>query len=229
MITILTVTFFVFGLIIGSFLNVIVLRLNTERSFGGRSACMSCQTQLRWFELIPLFSFLSLRGRCRTCQTKISIQYPLVELVTGLVFMFLFLKFQNILFISVPMFTASYGYYAAIFSLLIVIAVYDLKHKIISDNLVLILGVLSFFGIFFFRNFVFYPHVPGVLEFFSGALLATPFALMWLLSRGTWIGLGDSKLIFSLGYLLGLGRALSGVAFSFWSGAIIGIILMLFS
>jgi prepilin signal peptidase PulO-like enzyme (type II secretory pathway) len=229
MITILTTIFFVFGLIIGSFLNVVILRFNTERSFGGRSACMSCQNKLTWYELIPIFSFLGLKGRCRTCQTKISITYPLVELVTGLIFATLFLKFQDIFFLNTFIFNFTYAYYAAVFSLLVVIAVYDLRHKIIPDALSLILGLLGFIGLFFFNNSGFYPHLPSILEFSSGLLIAIPFALFWLVSSGTWMGLGDAKLAIGLGWLLGLSRALSGVVIAFWIGAIVGLSLVIFS
>ena len=95
MVPIIALIFFTLGLIIGSFLNVVILRYNTGRSFGGRSACMTCQSELKAYELIPLFSFITLRGRCLSCKTKISIQYPLVEFATGLIFAGLFRKFQN--------------------------------------------------------------------------------------------------------------------------------------
>jgi prepilin signal peptidase PulO-like enzyme (type II secretory pathway) len=239
MITILAIIFFVFGLIIGSFLNVVILRLNTQRSFGGRSACMSCQNQLVWYELIPVFSFLGLRGRCRNCQTKISIQYPLVELAAGLIFAALFLKFsalggsafggQDFYSWFNPTFFITYAYYAAVFSLLIVIAVYDFRHKMIPDALSFILGALGFVGLFFFNSSGFSPHLPSVLEFLSGLLIALPFYLFWLVSSGTWMGLGDAKLAIGLGWLLGLSRALSGVVIAFWIGAIAGLSLVIFS
>jgi leader peptidase (prepilin peptidase)/N-methyltransferase len=229
MIPITIFIFFVFGLIVGSFLNVVILRLHTEKSFGGRSACMSCQNQLAWYELIPLFSFLTLRGRCGSCQTKISIQYPLVELTTGLAFALLFFKFQNVFFDSTLIFAGTYAYYSILFCLLIVIAVYDLKHKIIPDALSLVFGLIAFVGVFLFRDFVFYLHMPNTIELFSGILIALPFALTWLISRGAWMGLGDAKLAVGLGYLLGLSRAISGVVVAFWAGAIIGIILLVFS
>src|ERR1035437_10118568 len=142
MILILTIIFFVFGLIIGSFLNVVILRLNTQKSLGGRSGCMSCLNKLSWYELIPVFSFLGLRGRCKNCKAKISIQYPIVELITGFIFAALFLKFQNVFFFNtVPVFSFTYAFYAVAFSLLLVIAVYDIRHKIIPNKLSLILGV----------------------------------------------------------------------------------------
>jgi len=215
MIFILTLIFFALGLIIGSFLNVVIFRFNTQRSFGGRSGCMTCQKQLCWYELIPLFSFLGLKGRCLACKAKISIQYPIVEFISGLVFAGIFLKFQDIFFINTLVFSISYAYYATMFSILLVIAVYDFKHKIIPDILSLIFGLIAFIGIFFFSNYLFYPHIP--------------FAFLWLVSKGTWMGLGDAKLALGLGWLVGFSRILSGVVVAFWSGAILGIFLIAFS
>lgn len=229
MITILTIIFFIFGLIIGSFLNVVILRMNTERSFGGRSACMSCQKKLAWYELIPLVSFVVLVGRCQSCKTKISIQYPIVEFLTGLIYALLFFKFQDIFFLDNLIFIFTYAYYAVMFSLLIVIAVYDLRHKIIPDSLALILGILAFAGLFIFNESGFYPHLPLMWEFLSGLIIAAPFALFWLVSKGRWMGLGDAKLAIGLGWLLGLSRALSGMVLAFWIGAIVGLTLVIFS
>jgi len=88
---------------------------------------------------------------------------------------------------------------------------------------------LAFVGLFFFSSFGFNLHIPSILELLSGLLIALPFALVWLVSKGTWMGLGDAKLAIGLGYLLGLSRALSGVVLAFWSGAIIGLILIAIS
>jgi leader peptidase (prepilin peptidase)/N-methyltransferase len=235
MIIILTLFFFVFGLIIGSFLNVVILRLNTSRSLGGRSACMSCRTTLRWYELIPLFSYLFLLGRCRTCKTKIAIQYPLVEFITGIIFVGLFWKFQDLFFANTTMFVFVYFYYLVIFALLVVIVFYDLRHKIIPDNLALTLGILAFLGLFCFNldgalglPFV-YLHLPSLTQFLSGFFIAAPFAFFWLVSSGRWMGLGDAKLAISCGWLLGFAQALSGVVIAFWIGAAVGILLVIFS
>jgi leader peptidase (prepilin peptidase)/N-methyltransferase len=229
MITVLTVVFFILGTIIGSFLNVVIFRYNTHRSFGGRSGCMVCQKQLSWYELFPIFSFLFLKGRCSGCHTKIFIQYPIVEFITGILFALLFLKFQNTFFVDTVGFTAVFAFYGAVFSLLLVIAVYDLKHKIIPDMLALVLGVLSFAGLFFFVDYSFVPHFPSMLEFLAGPIIALPFALIWLLSRGKWMGLGDAKLAISFGWLLGIAYALSGLVLAFWLGAIVGLFLLAFS
>lgn len=244
MIFILAIIFFVFGLIIGSFLNVVILRLNTQKSFGGRSGCMTCPHKLSWHELIPVFSYFWLGGRCRSCKIKISAQYPLVELATGIVFVALFFKFfalagEDLYFLSSPLFFAAYAYYAVMFSLLVVIAAYDLKHKIIPDALSFIFGLLAFVGLFFFNIAAggingpyFYPHIPVILEFLSGIFIAFPFFFFWLVSGGRWMGLGDAKLALGLGWLfgsLGISLALSGLVVAFWSGAIVGVALIILS
>src|SRR3989344_7889253 len=136
MTTLFTLSFFIFGTIIGSFLNVVVLRYGTK-SISGRSFCFSCGKTLRWFELIPLFSFLAQGGRCRNCKAHISLQYPLVEFVTGLVFVAVAWKnlqptTYNLQLYS-PLSWSVVGCQLLVFSLLIALSVYDLKHKIIPD------------------------------------------------------------------------------------------------
>ena len=190
---------------------------------------MTCQKQLSWYELFPVFSFIFLGGRCKGCKTKISWQYPLVELLTGVVFACLFLKFQDVLYFHSNFFAATISYYAGMFSLLIVMAVYDIKHKIISDKLAFIFGLLAFIGLFFFSSSGFSVHVPSLWQFLSGIVIALPFALIWLFSKGVWMGLGDAKLAIGLGWLLGISRALSGIVLAFWSGAVIGLLLIAFS
>jgi prepilin signal peptidase PulO-like enzyme (type II secretory pathway) len=149
--------------------------------------------------------------------------------MSGLVFLTLFLKFQDLFFLDSFIFSLSFLYYAAMFSILLIIAVYDLRHKIIPDTLALIFGVSAFLGMFLFSNASFHPHIPSLIEFLSGVIVAAPFALIWLLSRGAWMGLGDAKLALGLGWLLGLSRVLSGVVVAFWSGAIIGLALLVLS
>jgi len=229
MITALAIIFFVFGLAVGSFLNVIIFRYNTHRSFRGRSGCMTCQKKLSWYELVPVFSFLFLGGRCYGCKAKISLQYPLIELISGLVFLGLFLKFQNVFFFDTLGFSLDLAFYGTVFSLLLVTAMYDLRHKIIPDAFSLALGILTFLGLFFFAGQGFTPHWPTLLDLFSGIIIAAPFALLWFFSRGSWMGLGDAKLAISLGWLLGLSAGLSALVVSFWAGAVVGIGLVIFS
>src|SRR3990167_8947526 len=124
------VILFVFGTIVGSFLNVVGLRWD-EKNFGGRSHCPNCDKILSWLELIPILSFLILRARCSKCGIKISWQYPLIELWTGLIF------------VSVPII------FIPVFCLYVAITIYDFKHKIIPDELVYASIILSFLTTYF--------------------------------------------------------------------------------
>ena len=194
---------------------------------------MSCRNKLGWYELIPIISFFTLGGRCKNCKTRISIAYPLVELSVGIVFTALSINLMDLLLINTLSFFATYAYYAAGFSLLIVIAAYDLRHKIIPDALSFIFCILAFFGLFFFYpgagSYGWHAHFPSLLEFMSGVIIGSPFAFFWLISSGTWMGLGDAKLALGLGWFLGFSIALSAVVVAFWTGAIIGIFLIIFS
>src|ERR1035437_5926097 len=122
--------------------------------------------------MVPLFNFLVLRGRCRNCKTKISFQYPLVEFATALIFAALFLKFQDLFFMNTLIFAFTLAYYATMFSLLMVISFYDLRHKIIPDTLSAVFGILAFLGMFLFSNFIFFPHFPSLLELLSCIFIA---------------------------------------------------------
>lgn len=147
---ILGLFFFLLGTIIGSFLNVVALRYNTGRTLGGRSSCYSCNKILSALELVPLFSFIFLGGRCKSCKSKISWQYPLVEFITGLIFLGLYfsLSLHTLYFILPPYFIPIFIYYAIIFCLLIVISIYDLRHKIIPDGLSYAFSLIATFHLF---------------------------------------------------------------------------------
>lgn len=223
---------FLLGTIIGSFLNVVIFRFNTGRTITtGRSICMNCNRDLRWYELIPVFSFLIQSGRCRRCASKISHQYPLVELVTGLVFTLIAFKFLPILlYVSYGLYVFLVILFVFIFSLLIVISVYDLRHKIIPDKLVYIFIIISFLSIFV-SPFPFGPvfTLPTFSALIAGPLFALPFVLLWYFSKGRLMGLGDGKLVLGIGWMLGLSSGIFAVILSFWIGTIVSVIIMLFS
>jgi prepilin signal peptidase PulO-like enzyme (type II secretory pathway) len=220
------VAFLIFGTIIGSFLNVVIFRFNTRRSLGGRSGCMSCMKKLQWYELIPVLSYVFQGGRCRGCKTKLSAQYPTVEFITGLLFALLYLKWRELFFIDQLNFALTFAYGAVMFAILIVISVYDLRHKIIPDNLSLLLGLLAFLGLFVFTGSGASLHLPNIWDVVVPVIVALVFALMWLVSKGTWMGLGDAKLVLGLGFMLGFEGTLSAIALSFWIGATVGLALM---
>ncbi len=220
----LPIVIFGLGLIIGSFLNVVILRLNTGRSIAkGRSACARCNTQLSWYELIPVFSFLGLRGKCKTCHTHISFQYPVVELSTGLLFLLLFKSIilpVGINLVSVVSFLGA----ATIASLFVVISVYDAKHKIIPDKILYPLMAMSLLSVIW--RALTLPGFSFSGALFAGIVLAAPFFFIWFFSKGRAMGFGDVKLALPIGFLVGLSGALAVFFFSFWIGAVFGLLLM---
>ena len=224
--TLLTVFSVIFGFIVGSFLNVVIYRLNTKKTLGGRSMCMSCSSTIQWYDLIPVFSYIALKGRCRNCASHISAQYPVVEALTGLLFGLLFYRFEYLISLDMSLFLINYFYYAVLFALLVVITIYDIRHKIIPDALSFLFGVFAFAGLFFLDSGLVFPRMPALIELLPGIALSLPFALLWLVSGGRWMGLGDAKLAIGLGFMLGLASLVPATLIAFWSGALYGLILI---
>ncbi len=223
----LGIIIFLFGTIIGSFLNVVIFRFNTQRGLGGRSACANCNKKLEAHELIPVVSYILQGGKCKKCKSKISVQYPIVELLSGLIFALLFYKLHYVLALSPANFAFMIVYYAYLMSILLVIAVYDAKHKIIPNSLSYLFSFVAFLGLFFITSHGFSPHLPTLGQILSGPFLATPFVLIFLLSQGKWMGLGDGKLALGIGFMLGLSHGIASILLAFWSGAIISIFILL--
>ncbi len=206
---------FGFGVIIGSFLNVVIYRFHTGKSIAGSSHCLSCQTPLRFYELFPLMSYLSLRGRCRTCSAYIPSRYFWVELVTGLLFGLVVLTLS-------PLW---WGLAFVLVSVLVVVAVYDIYHLIIPQAFVWVLGVLS--GLTIIIEYVLQPDVWQVGYRLLASLCAYAFfAFLWKISQGRWIGYGDAKLALPLGALVGLTGTFSMIVLSFWIGTFISLGLL---
>ncbi len=206
---------FLIGLCIGSFLNVVIYRYNTGWKITGRSKCLSCGKTLAWYELIPLFSFFFQGGRCTGCNSRLSWQYPLVEFTTGALFVGIYEIFG---------FTIGTPYYAIVWSLLVAIFVYDLKHKIIPDGLVFSFAFLSLFV-----NMLF-VRIPSeaISLLVAGPAVAFPFLFIWLISKGKWMGFGDAKFGLAMGWMLGMNMGYAAITLAFWIGALIGILVMVF-
>ena len=210
---------FIFGTIVGSFLNVVVFRYNTGLSIIiGRSKCFSCGKNLQWYELVPLFSFLMLHGKCRNCKSKISYQYPIVECLTGIIFTLIFIKFN--LSLLLPL-------YLLISSVLIAMSVYDFKHKIIPNGMVYTFSALSFAILFLVHPSGELLGLPISLDLLAGPILFCFFAFFWLVSGGKWMGFGDAKLALGVGFLLGFSDGVFAIMLAFWIGAIVSLILIL--
>jgi prepilin signal peptidase PulO-like enzyme (type II secretory pathway) len=216
--TLILIFIFILGTIIGSFLNVVILRFGKKSVAKGRSFCPKCNKTLEWYELVPILSYFFLLGKCHKCKKKISIQYPLVEFATGLLFVFQYLKISNLIFASDFFFLISNLIVYIAVCLLVIIFVYDLYHKIIPDTFSFSFGILSL--IYMFINFEGWDLLAPIIFF-------TPFYLLWRLSDGKWIGLGDGKLAFGFGGFLGLIYGTSALVLSFWIGAIFAVGLML--
>ena len=209
------IAIFILGLVIGSFLNVVIFRVdNLKTIVNSRSYCPSCKHTLGWLDLIPLFSFIFLGGKCRYCKNKISIQYPLVELGMGLVYVLLF--FQSGL-------TLALAYYLIIFSILCVVFVYDLKTQYVIESFVWAALILSLLGSWYFGGLGFWNMILGGL--IGGGIPA----ILVGVSREKWMGAGDIKIGLILGLILGYPVAIFGIFLAFILGSIAGLIYMKFA
>lgn len=207
--------FFLIGLCVGSFLNVVIDRIETGESIAkGRSKCDFCKKTLRWHELIPVLSWIFQKGQCIRCKKHLSIQYPIIELATGFGFALLVGLSQ----LSVLGLFAS----LVIFSMLLVSFMIDLKYELVSD---------VFMGIIFIATVILYvdrfgsisPLLPYLL---SGLAAALFFFLFWAFSKGKAMGFGDVELAFILGFLSGYPAILYGLYIAFLTGALVGVILI---
>jgi leader peptidase (prepilin peptidase)/N-methyltransferase len=205
------------GLILGSFINALSFRFNTGRiatlfsaTSTGRSRCMRCGHVLGVLDLLPVFSWVVLRGHCRYCGSRISWQYPLVEAAGGALAVGAFLNSQSSLLAFAVLF--------AVFMTMLFIAVYDLRHAIIpwSASLTLLCLVFVFQ---FIEGDVFFAALDGII-------LASPLFLISFVSKERWMGWGDGVLELGLGWLLGLTVGLTALFLAFWAGALVGIVLL---
>ncbi|OGZ10587.1 MAG: hypothetical protein A3D67_01890 [Candidatus Lloydbacteria bacterium RIFCSPHIGHO2_02_FULL_51_22] len=227
--------FFVFalGAVIGSFLNVVILRTGTGLGLLRGSFCFTCRAVLRFYELVPIFSFLALRGRCRSCRAKIHFQYPLVETLAGLLFLGVWLREMGgatlfDLFLQAGAYERILPHLVllwTIVSILLAIAVYDIRHKIIPNAFVYTFIALSFLSLFGLWALGFGLWIP-LEHLIAGVTFFILFAALWFVSRGTWMGLGDAKLAAGIGLFLGISSGGAALVLSFWSGALLSVALL---
>lgn len=209
---------FAFGAIIGSFLNVVIYRYNSGSSLVyGRSCCFSCGKPLGPLELIPIVSFLWSRGRCAGCGARISWQYIIVETLSGALFLAVFLLNLSVLETILVL---------AAFSTLLVIAVYDMRHQIIPDGLAALFAVLGLLRFVFLVGLEQIIQFPAAWTLIAGPALFLPFGILWFVSRGRWLGLGDGKLAFGIGWFLGMSAGGTAILLAFWIGAGVALFLM---
>jgi leader peptidase (prepilin peptidase)/N-methyltransferase len=227
----------VMGVLVGSFLNVVIYRARTGKGIGGRSMCLSCGKMLTWRELVPLLSFLVQKGRCRGCGTRLSWQYPTVEFLSGLIAGTVAWK-NGLDLVAFDGITFGVTVLETIFfwTLLSILA-YDLRHKIIPDAWVafaagiglLKLGLMWSGFIEPFSGNVFSPPISIPLQVLGAVALAAPFAGIWYLSGllgSEAMGLGDAKMIVALGWFLGVSHGITTVILAFWIASVPAVILL---
>ncbi len=202
----------IFGLCIGSFLNVLIIRLHGKTTLLGRSECPNCHHKLSFIDLIPLFSFLTLKGKCRYCKEKISWQYFLVELATSIlfsacfIFNYFYFNFNVVLFIR-DLITIS---------ALICIFVYDAKYMEVPDEI-----SIPTAAIIAMLNYIVYKDIGAIT---LGATIGIMFFLIqFIISKGKWIGGGDIRMGLLIGVLLGPQKAIIAIFLSYFVGAIYSI------
>lgn len=207
------------GLVIGSFLNVVIYRLPVQKSIvSPRSFCPQCKTPVKFYDNIPVLSFLILRGKCRICKNSISVQYPAVEILTAFSFWFSFKTFGYS-----PLYT---GFAIVFLCLLIALALIDLKHMILPDELTLG-GGLIFLVFSFFNPEITYWDAFG--SAFGSALIFTGLYFFYLKVRKIeGLGFGDVKMMILLGAFLGLKKLVIAVLIGSFSGLIVGLFFILF-
>lgn len=209
--------FLIIGLAVGSFLNVLVYRLHTaEEMISSRSKCPHCQNLIHWYDNIPVLSFILLKSRCRDCKQKISWQYPLVEIATGLLFALIGWKFFSAESIESWISTV---FYLFIVSSLITIFIYDWLYMEIPSPVLWV----SIFITFVFNLWTGYTYGGDL-----AALAAfTFFFCLSFFSKEKWMGMGDAYLVILLGLFLGWPQILLAVFLSFLLGSVYGITLIL--
>ncbi|MBU0660856.1 prepilin peptidase [Patescibacteria group bacterium] len=206
--------FFIVGLLFGSFLNAWMWRVRTKKSIVfARSMCPKCTTQLACFDNIPLFSFLYLKGKCRTCKKAISLTYPLVELALGLLFVFVYWWHGTL---SLVLFRD-----LCIVFFLLFIFVYDLRYQEIRDRASTIPAILL--GLV---TLIYGWHSLSSL-LIAVVIGAGFFLLQFVVSKGKWIGGGDIRLGFFMGVILGWPNILLALVLAYIGGAAVSVVLLM--
>lgn len=213
------ITFFILGTAVGSFLNVVVDRTTRKESILGRSYCDHCRAKLSTFDLVPVLSFIGLGAKCRYCKKSLSLQYPIVETLTGVLFA---LSFWNLASGGrLEILPLLYGF--LVISVMIVVAVVDLKFSLIPTTFVFGASLVSlFYNFLFLSPELFINHVIAA---FAAALF---FLLIVLITWGRGMGQGDIILAFFIGIILGIQATILSIFLGFLTGALVSLLLIVF-
>lgn len=218
----------ILGLVVGSFLGMLTHRLPRGLPLSGRSFCDSCKKQILWFENIPLFSFLLLKGQCPECKNKIGFRYPLIELSTAALFVLVGIFWHNL----APANGVAYQFkevlglqslflYLLLLSFFVALFVIDLELKILPDFLVFALLLITYYLLLFLPSPLLFHHL------LSGFVMSVFLLSLFLLTKGRGMGFGDVKMAFVLGSMLGFPESVVWILLAFLTGGVWGIILIL--
>jgi prepilin signal peptidase PulO-like enzyme (type II secretory pathway) len=212
---ILELAFFFFGAMLASFAGVVSERIYTGQSWlRGRSKCNSCRRTLDALDLVPVVSWVVFRGRCRTCRAHVPATYAVIEAMLGILFVVSYLTLGL---------TVSLEAFLAALAMLTFIVLYDIRHTIVPWESSLLLFIFSLcFALLQMKSIKSFESI-----LFTACVIAIGFFLLYFFSRGRAMGLGDAPVAFSLSLLVGT-AAIPGILFSFWIGAIIGILFLVF-
>lgn len=217
----LTLFFALLGLCVGSFLNVVILRFGYTERNNPRSHCASCFAPLTVFDLLPVLSYVALKGRCRHCGSAISWQYPLVELVTALLFGATYVMLQPATLAQSVELLAFLGFWSALLALV----VYDVRHTLIP--LQFVYAVYAFALVAVLVRIV-GGGLPALMDALLGALIPGGFfALIHFATRGRGMGIGDAYVAFGIGLMFGVGGGIIAAVLGVWAGALVGLLVLL--
>jgi leader peptidase (prepilin peptidase)/N-methyltransferase len=214
---VLSILAFIYGASIGSFAQVVASRLHVAPIMKGRSKCLSCGEALRASDLVPIFSYLLLGGKCKYCKTSYGVSALIIELLFGVTFFFLY----KLILVGQPtLLIASLwlAYYTLLFITLGVMGLYDRAHSYIP--LQFLSAFLALTGVMFVLRLI---ESPSVLTLLSPIFVALPFLLIWLLSKGKALGFGDVVIFFGVGAFFGSLQGFAVFVISVWMGAIYGL------
>lgn len=211
------------GLVVGSFLNVVVLRFGFSESPAPRSHCAHCHTQLSAHDLIPVFSYLALGGRCRSCGSSISLQYPLVEITTGALFALTF----SVLGVPGDVYALmTFLSFLGFWSSLVALVAYDMRHTLVPMQFIYGLWAFAALGVLAVALQTQSIVMPAIM-ILGGLLPAGFFALITSLTKGKGMGIGDSYVAFGTGTMLGFPLGIMSAVLGVWAGALFGISVIL--
>jgi leader peptidase (prepilin peptidase)/N-methyltransferase len=213
---------FLFGASIGSFVQVVATRLNVAPILKGRSKCLSCGEALRVSDLVPVLSYIFLKGKCRYCKSAYGPSALVIEVLYGVTFMAVYhfmMRTETTYLAAVSLLV----YYTVLFGVFGVMALYDKAHTYIPISF-----LLTYLGLTFSMLLVRFFGDQSVLVLLSPVIVALPFLFVWLVTKGKGVGFGDVLLFLGVGAFFSISQGYAVLLISIWTGALFGLYIKYF-